>query len=112
MGNARTAGICREGDLMRLTWKLAFIVAIGVGAQMLINRYADDIDEAVFALRVLVIHIRGGTVADPGVLELADDLLDRKLVRAGYFPAHPNDARLEEEFREPLARVNASAAAN
>lgn len=97
---------------MRLTWKLALVISIGVGAQMLISRYADDIDEAGFTYRVFVIHLCGGTVADPGVLEMADRLHRRKMARADYAPARLNGPCLEDEFPDPPARVNASTGAN
>jgi hypothetical protein len=66
---------------MRLTWKLALLLAIGVGTQYLLNRHADDIDEARFTLRVYVAHLCGGTAADPDVMDLAVELRDREYAR-------------------------------
>src|SRR5215210_7895078 len=59
------------GDAMRLTWKLAVIVAIGVGIQLLLPRFVEEIDETQFAIRVLVAKWQGGSSGDPDVIALA-----------------------------------------
>jgi hypothetical protein len=100
---------------MRLTWKLALLIAIGVGAQLLINRHANDIDEAAFAFRVFVAHLNGKTAADPDTMDMANALWRRQMLRAGLTPIDTPTAAVdfEDEIGRALAvRVNASGAAN
>jgi hypothetical protein len=74
---------------MRLTWKLAVIIAVGMGTQLLLPRFVDEIDETQFAIRVLVAKWQGGSSGDPDVMALAMQLQDRQWARyqAGRRPA-------------------------
>jgi hypothetical protein len=100
---------------MRLTWKLALLLAIAVGAQWLLNRYAADLDEARFAIRVYVAHLCGGTAADTDVMDLAVDLHNRQIVRAERVATARHAATQQQAWDEgdgqgfPVtSRVNAS----
>jgi len=66
---------------MRLLWKLALLVTIGVGMQVAIERYESELDEAWFATRVFCAHARGGTAADPELIDLATALTKRQYAR-------------------------------
>jgi hypothetical protein len=66
---------------MRVTWKLALLVAIGIAAQVAIERYAAELDEAWFATRVFCAHACSGTAADPELMELATALEKRQNAR-------------------------------
>src|SRR4051812_1394975 len=67
---------------MRLIWKLALLLSIGVGTQYAILRWMPEIEEARFAFRVYVAYLRGGTAADTDVMDLAIELRDRQYEQA------------------------------
>ena len=93
---------------MRLTWKLALLIAIAVGAQWLLNRHGGDLDESRFAIRVYVAHLCGGTAADRDVMDLAVDLHNRQIVRTEQVAAARQAATRQLEWDEDAPRVNAS----
>lgn len=103
---------------MRLMWKLALLVAIAVGAQMLLNRYGGDLDEARFAVCVYIAHLCGGTAADADVMDLAVALHDRQIARAQQLAATRRAATQQEQWDEdeiaadeggvPVTRMNAA----
>jgi hypothetical protein len=66
---------------MRLNLKLAVIVAVGVGLQALLTRYESEIDEAQFAIRTLVAHLRGGLPSDEPIMDAAEALHWRQEAR-------------------------------
>ena len=63
---------------MRLIWKLALLLAIGVALQYAILRWTPEIEEARFALRAYASYLSGGTPADPEMMDLAIELRDRE----------------------------------
>jgi hypothetical protein len=106
---------------MRLTWKLALMLAIAVGAQILLVRYGGDLDEARFAVRVYVAHLCGGTAADAEVMDMAVELQDRQIARARQLASARRAAMQQHRWDEdeidadegwgPVNRVNAAAPA-
>jgi hypothetical protein len=88
---------------MRLMWKLALLLAIGVGTQYAILRWMPEIEEARFALRVYVAYLRGGTAADTDVMDLAVELRDRQ-----YEQVARRVASAQAATRPTVARRDAS----
>jgi hypothetical protein len=106
---------------MRLTWKLALMLAIAVGAQVLLTRYSGDLDEARFAIRVYAAHLCGGTAADADVMDMAVELQNRQVARAQQLATARRAAMQQHQWDAeeidadegwgPVNRVNAAAPA-
>ena len=71
---------------MRAVWKLSVIVLLGVGVQCSLVRWADDIDEAAFTLRVFCAARAGVPFDDPELIAAANELFRRQCRRHGAFP--------------------------
>ena len=66
---------------MRIIWKLSAFVLLGVLLQCGIQRYADDLDEAMFILRVGVAQAQGVEIDDHELVVAAARLHRRRCER-------------------------------
>jgi hypothetical protein len=71
---------------MRIIWKLSAFVLLGVVMQCGIVRYADDVDEAMFILRVGIARAQGAEIDDHELVIAASRLHRRRCERhnAGF----------------------------
>ena len=68
---------------MRFAWKLLLLATIGVGAQLLIDRYEWEIDEAQFAVRCLLDKWYGDEASRAKLVDDAQELYQRHWARMG-----------------------------
>ena len=80
---------------MRAVWKLSVIVLLGVAVQCGVARWANEIDEAAFTLRVFCAGRAGVSFDDHELVTAARELFKRQRQREGYI--EPAEARAEEE---------------
>ena len=78
---------------MRIIWKLSAFALLGVLMQRGIARYADDLDEGMFILRVGVAHARGAEIDSAELVVAAARLNRRRLERHGASPPQHWDHR-------------------
>ena len=66
---------------MRIIWKLSAFVLLGVLLQCGILRYADDVDEAMFVIRVGIARAQGAQIDDAELVVAAARLHRRRCER-------------------------------
>ena len=66
---------------MRIIWKLSAFMLLGALLQCGIVRYADDVDEAMFILRVGIARAQGAQIDDRELVVEASRLLRRRCER-------------------------------
>ena len=66
---------------MRIIWKLSAFMLLGVLLQCGILRYADDLDEAMFIVRVGVAQAQGAKIDDQELVVAASRLHRRRCER-------------------------------
>ena len=80
---------------MRAVWKLSVIVLLGVAVQCGVVRWANEIDEAAFTIRVFCAASAGVPIDDEELITAAREMFRRQCRRDGFFELV--DARAEEE---------------
>jgi hypothetical protein len=71
---------------MRLVFKLAAVVLLGVLAQWALVRFVGTLDEGFFIVRVMVAHAGGCQLDDEMIVDEALRLFERQCRRDGYIP--------------------------
>ncbi len=70
---------------MRAVWKLSVIVLLGVAMQWGGVRWANEIDEAAFTLRVFCATSAGLPIDDEELITAAREMFKRQCRRDGFF---------------------------
>jgi len=98
---------------MRLVFKLAVVVLLGVLVQCGLVRFVGTLDEGLFVVRVMVAQAQGATLDDEMIMDEAVRLFERQCRRDGFTPPSLLRERQRECQRErELERVRIASAAD